>query len=145
MLKKRKPVLDEREMLELYRVEHFGLWMIYGLLSAAILVQLLMGAELMQMAGELAVVIISSIVMVVVHVRHGIWDMDARPSIKGNAVYALLAGLCVFAVLTIVNGKVLISVAAGAGTALLCFAALTGLMRYMQKRQAQQERELEND
>ena len=124
MLKKKKPVLDEREMLELYRVEHFGFWLIYGLLCVAVLVQLLMGAEIAQMAGELAAVVLSSIAMVIANVRHGIWDMDSRPSVKGNAMYAL---------------------AAGVGTAAICFAALTVLMRYMQKRQAQQEKELENE
>ena len=48
MMKKKKPVLDEREMLDMYRVEHFGLWLVYGLLCASILLQLLMGAEMMQ-------------------------------------------------------------------------------------------------
>ena len=46
MLKKKKPVLDEREMLELYRVEHFGLWLMYGLLCIAVLAQLIAGATL---------------------------------------------------------------------------------------------------
>ena len=145
MLKKKKPVLDEREMLELYRAEHFGLWLMYGLLCAVVLVQMLLGADLRQMAGELVVVIISSAAMVIVHVRHGIWDTDARPSIKGNARYSLAAGLCVFAVLAMMSANVLISLAAGIGTAALCFLTLTGLMRYMQKRLARQEKELENE
>ena len=145
MLKKKKPVLDEREMLELYRVEHFGFWLIYGLLCAAVLVQLLMGAEIAQMAGELAVVILSSVAMVIANVRHGIWDTDSRPSVKGNAMYALAAGLCVCVVLAIVSGSIPAALAAGVGTAAICFAALTTLMRYMQKRQAQQEKELENE
>jgi len=145
MLKKRKPVLDEREMLELYRVEHFGLWLMYGLLCAVVLLQLLLGAELAQMAGELAVVIISSTAMVIANVRHGIWDMDARPSSKGNAAYSAASGVLVFAVLAVVSGNVSAALAAGIAAAALCFAALTGLMHYMQKRQAQKDKELDNE
>jgi len=144
MLKKKKPVLDEREMLELYRVEHVGLWLMYGLLCASILIQMLAGAELMQMAGELAVVIASSVVMVIANVRHGVWDINSRPSTGGNAGYSAASGVCVFAVLAIVSGNVPAALAAGLGAAALCFAALTALMRYMQRRQEKQEQELDS-
>ena len=145
MMKKKKPVLDEREMLDMYRAEHFGLWLVYGLLCASILLQLLMGAEMMQMAGELAVLIISSIAMVIANVRYGIWDMDARPSVRGNVVYAAASGVCVLVVLAIVSRNILAAMAAGLAAAVLCFAALTLSMRYMQKRQERQEAELDND
>ena len=144
MLKKKKPVLDEREMLELYRVEHFGLWLMYMLLCAAVLVQLLAGAELTQMAGELAVIIIASAAMVVLNVRHGIWDTDSRPSMRDNAAYSLGAGLCVAAVLWFVKGNAFAALGVGLCTMALLFAALTLLMRYMMKRQAQQENELDS-
>ena len=145
MLKKKKPVLDEREMLDMYRVEHFGLWLMYGLLCASVLVQMLMGAELVQMAGELAVVIISSTAMVVANVRHGVWDESSRPSAKGNAAYSLGAGLCVFVILSLVSGNIGASLAAGLCTVVICFAALMLLMRYMLRRQEMQEKELDNE
>ena len=144
MLKKKPTVLDEREMLELYRVEHFGLWLMYGLLCAAILIQLLMGAAFSQMAGELAVVIIASAAMVVQNVRHGIWDTDSRPSMRGNAGYSIGAGVCVAVLLAVIKGKLALALIAGAGAAALCFAVLTLLMRYMMQKQAQQEKELDN-
>ncbi len=145
MMKKKKPVLDEREMLDMYRVEHFGLWLMYGLLCASVLVQMLMGAELLQMAGELAVVIISSAVMVVANVRHGVWDESSRPSTKGNAAYSLGAGLCVFVILSLVSGNIGVALAAGLCTAAACFAALMLLMHYMLRRQEMQEKELDNE
>jgi len=144
MLKKKKPVLDEREMLEMYRAEHFGLWLMYALLCVIILVQMLMGANLLQMAGELAVVIVSSAAMVIAHVRHGIWDENARPSMRGNAVCSLAAGMCVFVILALVKGRMAAALAAGLLTAALCFAALTVLMLYMKRRQEKRERELDN-
>ena len=145
MMKRKKTVLDEREMLEMYRAEHFGLWLMYGLLCAAILVQMLLGAQMAQMAGELAVLIISSVAMVIAHVRHGIWDETSRPSVRGNLGYSLGAGVCVAVLLSVTKGNMGAALIAGGATVLLVFAALTMLMRYMMKKQAQQEKELDNE
>ena len=145
MLKKKKPVLDEREMLELYRVEHFGLWLMYGLLCAALLAQLIAGAEMEQMAGELAVVIVASVAMMVQHVRRGIWDENSRPSVRGNAAYSLGAGVCVAVLLTVLRGKLAAALIAGVIAAALCFAALTLLMRCMLHRQEKEAKELDNE
>ena len=144
MLKGRKSVLDEREMLEMYRVEHFGLWLMYGLLCIAVIVQMLGGASLVQMGGELAVILISSVAMVIANVRRGIWDTNSRPSVRGNAAYSLGAGVCVAVLLGVTKGKVMAALIAGACTAALVFAVLMLLMRYMMKKQAQQEKELDN-
>ena len=145
MLKRKPPVLDEREMLEMYRVEHFGLWLMYALLCIAIVVQLLLGAKLSQMAGELAVVIIASAAMMVQHVRRGIWDENSRPSVRGNAAYSLGAGVCVAVLLTVLRGKIVAALIAGGCAAALCFAALTLLMRYMLHRQEKEAKELDNE
>ena len=140
-----KTVLDEREMLDMYRVEHLGLWLMYGLLCAAVLLQMLAGAPLSQMAGELAVVLVTSVVMVIANARCGIWDQNSRPSLRGNAAYALGAGVCVAVVLAVVSGNIAPAIAAGACAGLLCFAVLTLLMHYMQRRQAKREAELEDE
>ena len=145
MLKHKKSVLDEREMLELYRAEHFGLWLMYGLLCAAILVQMFLGAPIAQMAGELAVLILSSVAMVIVNLRHGIWDATSRPSMRGNIGYSLGAGVCVAVMLGVIKGRLSAALIAGAATVLLVFAALTVLMRYMLKKQAREENELDSE
>ena len=145
MLKHKKSVLDEREMLELYRAEHFGLWLMYGLLCAVILVQMLAGAQLAQMAGELVTLIISSVAMVLVNVRHGIWDTNSRPSVRGNAGCALGAGVCVTVIQAAMKGNLPAALLTGVCTSLLVFVSLTVLMRYMLNKQAKEEKELEND
>ena len=143
MLKRKPSVLDEREMLEMYRVEHFGLWLMYGLLCAAVVVQMLLGAPIEQMAGELAVILISSVAMVIANVRRGIWDTNSRPSMRGNAAYSLGAGVCVAVLLMAKSGNVPAALLAGLCTAVLVFAALTLLMRYMLKKQAKAEKDLD--
>ena len=145
MLKRKKMVLDEREMQELYQAEHFGLWFMYGLLCAAIVVQLLAGAELVQMAGELAVLLLSSVAMVIANVRHGIWDTDSRPSVRDNAGYSLGAGVCVAVIQMAKSGNLPAALLTGVCTVLLVFAVLTLLMRYMLKKQAREEKELDNE
>lgn len=145
MLKGRKSVLDEREMLEMYRVEHFGLWLMYGLLCASVVVQMLGGATLAQMGGEMAVILISSVAMVIANVRRGIWDTNSRPSVRGNVGCALGAGVCVTVMLMAKSGNVPAALLAGLCTAALVFTALTLLMRYMLKKQAREEKELDTE
>ncbi|MBQ2990680.1 MAG: hypothetical protein IJD60_05260 [Clostridia bacterium] len=145
MLKRKKPVLDEREMLEMYRIEHAGLWLMYALLCIAVVVQLLAGAALVQMAGELFALVTVSVVMIVANVRQGIWDEDARPSTGGNAACALGSGVCVAAVVAVSRGSAAAGLAAGGAVAVLCFLTLTGLMAYMKRRQEKREQALENE
>ena len=143
MLKKGKPVLDEREMQEMYRIEHRGLWLMYGLLCASVVVQMLLGAPLAQMAGELAVVLAVSVVMIISNARHGIWDANARPSVRGNAQTALLAGAAVAAVITAMKRNVLLGVGVGAVMSALCFVLLSVLMAYMRRRQKREDEALD--
>ena len=142
---RKKNVLDEREMMEMYRVEHFGLWLMYSLLCASILVQLLLGAKLEQMAGELAAVIITSVAMIVANARHGIWEQSSRPSMRGNAAYSAVSGVLVAAVLAAVGRGVRFALLAGAGAGAACMLLLTGLMQYMKRRQEKADEELDND
>ena len=145
MLDRKKTVLDEREMMEMYRIEHFGLWLMYGLLCAAILAQLLLGAGLSQMAGEMAVLSVTSVAMIFANARHGIWDQSSRPSMRGNAVYSLVSGVLVAAVLAAVGRSAVFALLAGAGAGAACMLLLTCLMQYMKHRQKKTDEELDND
>lgn len=145
MLDRKKTVLDEREMMEMYRIEHYGLWLMYGLLCAAILVQLLMGADLKQMAGEIAVVAVTSVAMIFANARHGIWDQSSWPSVRGNAAYSLATGVLVAAVLVAVGRSAPVSLLAGVCGGAACMLLLTCLMQYMKHRQKKTDEELDND
>ena len=144
-LNKRKTVLDERELQVMYRIEHFGLWLMYGLLCASVLVQLFLGAQMSQMAGELFVIVCVSVVMMIANARQGIWDESSRPSVRGNAVWAIGAGVCVAAVVTLLRGSAAAGLLSGLATAGLCFLLLSALMSYTLRRQKVQEKALEND
>ena len=143
-LNKRKTVLDERELQVLYRIEHFGLWLMYGLLCAAVLVQLLFGAPVIQMAGELFVIVCVSVVLMIANARQGIWDESSRPSVGSNAVWAIGAGVCVAALVAVLRGDVAAGLIAGLVMAALCFLLLSALMSYTLSRQRAQEKDLED-
>ena len=142
---KTRNVFDEREMQEMYRIEHRGLWAMYTLLCASVVVQLLFGADMVQMAGEMAVIFIVSVGMIIAYARRGIWDANGRPSTRGNALYAAISAVGVGVVVLGRGRNPLAALAAGAAMFVLCFALLTLLMRYVQRRQEAQSRELDED
>ena len=141
---KTKNVLDEREMQEVYRIEHRGLWGMYTLLCAAVILQMLFGAGFAQVAGEAAVIAVVSVGMIVAYARRGIWDADARPSTRGNALYAALCALGVTAVTFGLHASLAKAVLFGAAAFFLCFALLSGLMAYVKRRHKQQGDELDD-
>ena len=141
----KKNVLDEREMQDMYRIEHTGLWGMYALLIAAIVVQLLMGAQAAQLAGEVIVVAVVSVALFVAYARKGIWDAHDRPSRRGNAVHAAVSAVGGAAVVLCVRMNVWTAAAAGAAMFLACYALLEVMMRYVAARQEAQSRELDDE
>ena len=141
---RQKTVLDEREMQEMYRIEHRGLWAMYTLLCAAVVVQLFFGAGFAQIAGEVCVISLVSVAMIVAYARRGIWDTQARPSTKGNAAYSALCALGVSVVVLGIRGDIVAAVVAGVCTFVLCFGLLCALMAYIQRRQKLEADELDD-
>ena len=142
---KEHSVLDEREQLEMYRIEHAGLWAMYGLLSAAVVVQMLLGAELMQMLGELAVLLIVSVGMIIAYARKGIWDEHSRPDKRGNAAYAAVCALGVGLVVAAVRGSLLWGIGSLAAAFALCYLLLALMGAYVRRRQSREEEALESE
>ena len=140
---KQKTVLDEREMHEMYRIDHRGLWAMYTLLCAAVVVQLFFGAGVAQIAGEACVIALISVAMIIAYARRGIWDAHARPSARGNAAYAALCALGVTVVSLGMHRGAMRALVLGAGTFALCFLLLCVLMAYVKRRQKQQGDALE--
>ena len=144
-LKRAKSILDERELQELYSVEHRGLWLMYALLCAAVVVQMLLGAHFAQMAGELLVIAVSSVVLIVAYARRGIWDTRSRPSVRGNAAYSAMCAAVVALIALCLRRRIGVAAIVGAAMFALSFLLLTALMLYLRRRERALERELEED
>ena len=142
---KTRSILDEREMQDMYRIEHAGLWAIFIVLGAAVVIQLLLDAPLVQMAGELIAVALVSAGMIVAYARKGIWDDRSRPSVRGNAVYSAACAAGVALVVAAVRGNLLWGLAAGAVMFLLCFTLLGVMMTLLARRQSREAQALDED
>lgn len=138
-------VLDERELMEMYRVEHVGLWAMYVLLCAAVVVQMFAGAPLSQMAGELVVIGVVSVGMIIAYARKGLWDDRSRPSRRGNAAYSAACGAAVAVIVMALRAKLLPGLAAGAAMFALCFALLELMMALVRRRQSREEAALDEE
>ena len=138
-----KSVLDERETLEMYRIEHRGLWAMYLLLCAAVVVQLLFGAGAAQLAGEVAVIAVTSVGLIIAYARRGIWDAHERPSVRGNLAYSALTALGVTVVLLGRRLNWPLALGGGAAAFALCFLLLCALMAYVRHRQQLEEETLD--
>ena len=142
---KTRSVLDERELQEMHRIEHRGLWAMYALLCATVVAQLLFGADFAQMGGELFVIGVVSVGLIIAYARRGIWDAHARPSTRGNAVYSVISAIGVGVIVLGRRRNAAIALAAGVAMFALCLVLLTLLMRYVQHRQEAQSHVLENE
>ena len=138
-------VLDEREQQVLGQIEHKALNAAEILLILAIVVQLLLGADFRQIAGECMVMIVLTIGMIAAYVHSGIWDTDAAPSSGGNLRFSLFtgagAGLLTFGL----KKNILFALAMALGMFILTFVLLTFLMNSVRRRQEKQAEELEAD
>jgi len=138
-------VLDEREMMDMYRIEHTGFFAAYILLCIAVVVQMLLGAPLRQLAGELAVLLTVSVGMIIAYARKGIWDTHSRPSRRGNAAYSASCAAGVALIVAAMRGSFLWGLISGGAMFALCFALLSLMGAYISRRQSREEAALDDD
>lgn len=85
--------VDERQEMDLLKVEHFGFWMMYWMLLAALIIQgIFMEDGAKRAAGEWIIFMVTSVVMVAGWVRKGVWNYQNRkiPGVKSYLVYSLI-------------------------------------------------------
>jgi len=88
-MKKVKKAVDERQELEMLKVEHFGFWIMFWLLFASIIIQTGMGASYKQVGFEWGVFMIGCICTSISYLRRGLWDYYTKPCIKTYLLYSI--------------------------------------------------------
>ena len=92
-MKKINSNLDERQEMNLLKIEHNGCRMAFWGLLAAILFQEFLGINSMSsIAGELIVFMCLAIYLMVSCMKNGIWDRKLKPTLKTNAIVSGAAG-----------------------------------------------------
>ena len=144
----KKSNLDEMQEQELLKIEHYGCWMAYWGLLAAMVIQMVMRVPGAQMLGEWIIFVIMSLYICIACMRKGIWDRRLKANWKTNLVISLLAAVAV-AVLVILSNPylsepldyVLTAGLTGGFTFVLCFAALSIGMKLYKKRREKLDQE----
>ena len=93
---KMKNNLDEMQEIKLRGIERNGCWFAFWALPAAMMIQLVLGAEPKQMAGEWIVFMCLALYLGIACMRAGIWDRHIPATPLANLVCSLIAGIIVW-------------------------------------------------
>ena len=144
----KKSNLDEMQEQEMLKIEHYGCWMAYWGLLAAMVIQMVMRVPGAQMLGEWIVFMALSLYIAIACLRKGIWDRRLKASRKTNLIVSLLAAVATGILVTLSNpylseplDYVLTAGLTGGFTFVLCFAALSIGMKLYKKRREKLDQE----
>lgn len=103
-----KKKADERQEMDILKVEHIGFWAMYWMLLAALIIQGIFmedGARLA--AGEWIVFMATSILVLAGWTRKGVWSFYTRkiPGVKAYLIYSLISMFVVGMPLGIIFGS----------------------------------------
>ena len=132
MKKTRTNQLDEMQDQKLLKLEETGFWIMFWALAASIIVQLIAGGKIRQVAGELIVLLIGSVYLCVTTLKNGLWTRTSAPTRKGNALAGIIPAVLIGAVNLFrlirsngINAKsLLITASVSLGVYVLCFSVL---------------------
>ncbi len=86
-----KKVVDERQELELLKIEHFGFWFLFCMLLTSIIVQsTFMNAPFKQYAAEFFIFMAGCIVFLIGCIKRGQWDYYTKPTMKTYLITSLI-------------------------------------------------------
>ena len=150
-----KNKLDEMQEMKLRGIESNGCWFAFWALLAVIMIQLAMGAEMKQLAGEWIVFMCLALYLCFTCMQAGIWDRRIPASPLANLVCSLIAGIAVWILFTFVmmhndvwdhlRGAILAAGFIGLFTFGMCFVVLSICTACFKKRVKELEEEPEDD
>ena len=145
MKNKRAGNLDEMQNQKLLKLEEYGFWIVFWALLASIIVQLIAGAGIKEVIGEIIIFLIGSVYLAITTLKNGLWTRSSVPSRKGNALVsvipaAVIGALNVFKMIQN-NGisayALLVTVGIMAAAYAGCFAILELFRASSQKRRSE--------
>ena len=144
MKSKGNNTLDEMQDQKMVKMEEYGYWILFWGLALAVVVQLLLGGSIRQVAGELIVLLAGSAYVLATSLKNGLWTRSAAPTRKRNAVTSIIpaAVIGILNVIKLIQKKdvstndILIAAAFTVGTYIVCFIVLEGLRILYEKRRS---------
>lgn len=89
----KKPKLDEMQEKKLLKLEEAGFWMIFWLLFAAIIVQIVADGNFKAVIGEIIVLLIASVYIAFSSLKNGVWSKNQTPTLKSNVLTSLIPAI----------------------------------------------------
>ena len=140
--KQKNGIPDEMRDQKMLKMEEYGFWILFWGLALAVVVQLLLGGTLRQVAGELIVLAIGGVYVLATSQKNGLWTRSAEPTRKSNAVASIIpaAVICVLNVIKLIQKKeistndILLGIGFTAAAYVLCFIVLEILRTAYEKR-----------
>lgn len=147
-----KKIVDERQELELLRIERTGFWVLYIALAVDIMSKIIfLNVSPKQLIGENIAFIAGCITIIIGCTKRGLWDRYSRPGFKSYLIYSL-AGSVIFAAVLFaallirdVPHAITAAVIFGVSIFVILFAALALMGVYIKKRNDKLDKEYDDD
>lgn len=92
---KNKHNLDEMQERKLLKLEEVGFWLIFWLLFAVIIFQVIINADFMAIIGELIVLAIAAVYIAFTSLKNGMWSKTSIPTLKANILISFVPALMI--------------------------------------------------
>lgn len=152
----KKQIVDERERMEMYKIEHYMFWFVFWALIVSIFVQqIFLKADFSQVAGEWIVFMLMAVGTLIGDFKGGHYDYISRPGWKSYLAYSI-AGTAAYVFLIIANGMMrgwydsaadaaLVGVVSGAGIFVILYVTFVIAGAWTKKRRKKLEEEFEDE
>ena len=127
-----KNTLDEMQDQKMLKMEEYGYWILFWGLALAVVIQLLLGGSIRQVAGELIVLLLGGIYVLATSMKNGLWTRNAAPTRKGNAV--VLNGIKLVQKKSAGTNDILLAAVFTVAAYVFCFIVLEVLRTAYEKR-----------
>lgn len=153
-MKKMKSNLDERQEMQLLKIEHRGFWFAFLALAISLLIQTGMGMNgFRTIAGEFIVFMLLAIYMVIACIKNGIWDRKLKPTRKNNMIASTIGGAVAAGFHFFISyyryqklyGSIATAIIMFVTTMILCYILLSFLVKLYQRSVNKIESAIEDD
>ena len=153
----KKKKLDERELMEMYKVEHYGFWFVFWALCISIFVQFIfLERPFAQISSEFIIFMLMAVLSLIGYLKGGHYDYYTEPGWKSYLLYSGIAAVVftiIQAVLYYTKHYFQKSLGAGLMGLLifgvcifgLCYAVLAIMGEFIKKRRAKLAKKYEED
>ena len=136
----KKNQLDEMQEQTLRKIESRGFWLMWWGLFVVMIFQLMMQADISQMAGEWIVFMVACLYTLEECLRNGIWDRHFKASLSTSVVGSLVGGVLSAVVMMFATHSLAVAGVTGVITVVFTFTLMQAAILEYKKR----HQELEN-